>query len=94
MDFGGFTVPEFDCGFSLGRCGLYLTTLQGMEEHTAKRLVEAVESLTAHLDDLRSQMSTLGLQIENVLTRAVQDLTSDPYQGEPPSQPAGPDSSS
>lgn len=80
-------------GFPRGE-GLYLTTLQGMEEHTAKRLIEAVESLTTHIDDLRSQMSTLGLQIENVLTRAVQDLTSDPYQGEPPSQPAGPDSSS
>ena len=60
-----------------------------MEEQTAKKLIEAVESLTTHIDDLRSQMSTLGLQIENVLTRAVQDLTSDPYQGESPSQPAG-----
>ena len=77
------------CGIFLRAVKACLTTLHRMEEQTAKKLIEAVESLTIHVDDLRDQMQILGLKIENVLTRAVQDLTSDPYQGESPSQPAG-----
>jgi ribosomal protein S15P/S13E len=46
-----------------------------VEENTARNLIEAIETLTTHIEDLRDQISTLGLQIENVLTPAVNELS-------------------
>lgn len=45
-----------------------------MEEHTAKKLIDLIESLSTQIENLSASAGILGSQIEDGLTPAIQEL--------------------